>query len=125
MSKLKLSDLLNEFVARHDQYAWEIKDGVVNIFPKENYRDALFRDLLATQIDSFAVKKKTGCFELAKSLAATSEVRKVLAAYGTLKSTLNKVIKESPAARFWLVMRNSSDQTFFLSLGARFEDSPI
>ena len=80
---MKLSDLLNEFVARHDQYAWEIKDGVVNIFPKENYRDALFRDLLEAQIDSFAVKKKTSCFELAKSLAATSEVRKVLAAYGT------------------------------------------
>lgn len=150
--KGSLSDLLNEFVARHDQYVWEIRDGVVNIFPKDNYRDALFRDLLATQIDSFAVKKKTSCLELAKSLAATSEVRKVLAAYGTsyrersfsgayipqvgqnfaldvsnmtLKSMLNKVIKESPAARFWLVTRNSSDQTFFLSVGARFEDSPI
>jgi len=149
--KGSLSDLLNEFVARHDQYAWEIRDGVVNIFPKDNYRDALFRDLLATQIDTFAVKKKTSCVELAKSLAATSEVRRVLAAYGTsyrersfsgayipqvgqnfalnvsnmtLKSTLNKVIKESPAARFWLVTRNS-DQTFFLSVGARFEDSPI
>jgi len=149
--KGSLSDLLNEFVARHDQYAWEIRDGVVNIFPKNNYRDALFRDLLATQIDSFAVKKKTSCLELAKSLVATSAVRKVLAAYGTsyrersfsgayipqvgqnfaldvsnmtLKSTLNKVIKESPAARFWLVTRNS-DQTFFLTVGARFEDSPI
>jgi hypothetical protein len=149
--KGSLSDLLNDFVARHQQYAWEIRDGVVNIFPKDNYRDALFRDLLATQIDSFAVKKNTNCFELAKSLAATSEVKKVLAIYGTsyrersfsggyfpqvgqnfaldvsnmtLRSTLNKVIKESPAARFWLVTRNS-DQTFFLSVGARFEDSPI
>jgi hypothetical protein len=149
--KGSLSDLLNEFVGRHQQYAWEIRDGVVNIFPKDNYRDALFRDLLATQINSFAVKKNTDCFELAKSLAATSEVRKVLATYGTsyrersfsggyipqvgrnfalevssmtLKSTLNKVIKESPAARFWLVTRNS-DQTFFLSVGARFEDSSI
>lgn len=149
--KGSLSDLLNEFVARHDQYAWEIRDGVVNIFPKDDYRDALSRELLATQIDRFAVKKKTSCLDLAKSLAATPEVRKVLAAYGTsyrernfsgsyipqvgrnfaldvsnmtLKSTLNKVIKESPAARFWLVTRNS-DQTFFLSVGARFEDSPI
>jgi hypothetical protein len=149
--KGSLSDLLNDFVARHQQYAWEIRDGVVNIFPKDNYRDALFRDLLATQIDSFAVKKNTSCFELAKSLAATSEVKKVLAIYGTsyrersfsggyfpqvgqnfaldvsnmtLRSTLNKVIKESPAARFWLVTRNS-DQTVFLSVGARFEDSPI
>jgi len=149
--KGSLSDLLNEFVAKHDQYTWEIRDGAVNIFPKDKYRDALFRDLLATQIGSFAVKKKTSCLELAKSLAATSEVRKVLAAHGTsyqersfsggyfpqvgqnfaldvsnmtLRSTLNKVIKESPAARFWLVTRNS-DQTVFLSVGARFEDSPI
>jgi len=150
--KGSLSDLLNEFVSLHDQYAWEIRDGVVNIFPKDDYRDALFRDLLATHIDSFTVKKKTSCLELAKSLAATSEVRKVLAAYGTsyrernfsgsyipqvgrnfelevsnttLKSTLNKLIKESPEARFWLVTRNSSDHTFFLSVGARFESSPI
>ena len=149
--KGSLSDLLNEFVAKHDQYTWEIRDGAVNIFPKDKYRDALFRDLLATQIGSFAVKKKTSCLELAKSLAATSEVKKVLAIYGTsyrersfsggyfpqvgqnfaldvsnmtLRSTLNKVIKESPAARFWLVTRNS-DQTVFLSVGARFEDSPI
>ena len=149
--KGSLSDLLNEFVARHDQYTWEIRDSVVNIFPKDKYRDALFRDLMATQIDSFAVKKKTSCLELAKSLAATSEVSKVLAAHGTsyqersfsggyfpqvgqnfaldvsnmtLKSMLNKVIKESPAARFWLVTRNN-DQTFYLSVGARFEDSPV
>ncbi len=152
LKKGALADLLAQFVARHDQYAWEIRDGVVNIFPKDNYRDALSRDLLATQIDSFGVKKNTSCWTLAESLAATPEVKKVLAAYGTvyrgrsfsgayipqvgrdftlqvsnltLKSTLNKVIKESPAARFWLVTRNSNDQTFFLSVGARFEDSPV
>src|SRR6185369_2989219 len=34
--KGSLSDLLNDFVARHQQYAWEIRDGVVNIFPKDN-----------------------------------------------------------------------------------------
>jgi hypothetical protein len=150
--KGSLSDLLNEFVARHDQYVWEITDDVVNIFPKDYYRDALSRDLLATQIARFAVNKKTSCLDLARSLAATPEIKKVLATYGTsyrernfsgvyfpqlgrnfalevsnvtLKSTLNKVIKGSPVTRFWVVTRNSNDQTFFLSLGARFDDSPI
>jgi hypothetical protein len=32
----------------HDQYVWEITDDVVNIFPKDYYRDAL-RGIAATK----------------------------------------------------------------------------
>jgi hypothetical protein len=147
-----LSDLLNQFVAQHSQYTWEIKDDVVNVFPKNKFRDLLFGNLLETTINSFSVKQKTNCWVLAKSLADTPEIKRILednnttyrgrsftGAYipqvgrnftldvsnATLKSILNKVIKESPTAKFWLITRNSSDQTVFLSFGARHEDVPL
>jgi hypothetical protein len=150
--KGSLSDLLNGFVSEHDRYSWKLKGGVVNIFPKQEYRDPLFKDLLATKISSFKVMSKTDCMSLAKSLTSTPEIREVLERHATtyrernfsgayfpqvgrdftldvsnmtLESTLNKVIRESPVARFWVVTRNSNDQTFFLSLGARFEGSPV
>ena len=34
-----LSEFLTRFVAEHKEYTWEIKDGVVSVFPKEKYRD--------------------------------------------------------------------------------------
>jgi hypothetical protein len=146
-----LSDLLTQFTARHDRYAWEIRDGVVNVFPKDGYRDALSRDLLETKIGRFAVKENTSCWDLVRSLVATPEIKQVLQAHGTryrmndfsgayipqvgrefkldvsdmaLKPLLNKVIGTSPTARFWLVTRNSHDQTIFLNLNARHEGLP-
>lgn len=147
-----LAELLTQFVAQHGQYAWEIKDGVVNVFPKDSYRDALFRELLKTKISNFSVKEKTSCQTLADSLVATPEAKQILQAQGTsyrvpsfhgfyipqvgrhftlvasnltLQSILNRVIEGSPAAKFWIIARNKSDQSFFISLSARHEDSPI
>ena len=146
-----LSDLLTQFTAQHERYAWEIRDGVVNIFPKDRYRDTLFKDLLETKLSRFAVKKNTSCWDLARSLVATPEIKQVLDARGTryrernfsgayipqvgreftldvsgvaLRPLLNKVIGTSPTARFWLVTRNSYDQTIFLNLNARHEGLP-
>jgi hypothetical protein len=149
--KGKLSDLLTQFVTEHDQYAWEIKDGVVNVFPKASYRDLLFHELLDTTISKFSIKEETSCWALAKSLVTAPEIKKVLAAKGesyrarsfsgvipqvgknftlelsntTLKSILNNVIKESPTAKFWLMTRNSYDQTLYVGINARHEDIPM
>jgi hypothetical protein len=146
-----LRDLLTQFIDQHDQYSWEIHDGVVNIFPKDNYRDALFRDLLETKISRYSIKEGTNCLTLAKSLTDSPEVKKILEGYGTvyrernfsgtlapqvgqnfaldvsnvaLKTLLNRVIKESPTAKFWFITRNSYDQTLFLSFSARSEYLP-
>lgn len=37
-----LSEFLTLFVAQYEEYTWEIKDGVLNVFPKEKYRDLVF-----------------------------------------------------------------------------------
>lgn len=146
-----LSDLLTQFTSRYNRYAWEIREGVVNVFPKGDNRDAVSRDLLETNIGRFAVKKNTSCWDLARSLADTPEIKQVLAAHGTsyrrrnfigayipqvgreftldvsdvaLKPLLNKVIGTSPTARFWLITRNSYDRTILLDLNARHEGLP-
>lgn len=147
-----LSDFLTQFVTENSRYAWTIGDGVVNVFPKDNYRNPILQQILTTEISSFSVKKKTSCWTLARSLASTTEIRRTLGLHGityspgdpsgfyiqqlgedftldvsnvTLKSILNKVIKESPVAKFWLIKKHSYNQTFSLDLSARFENSPI
>lgn len=146
-----LSELLTQFVARHDQYAWEITDGVVNVFPKDYHRDLLLEELLETKIGSFSIKEKTNCWTLVESLITTPEIKEILEIKKTtyrsrsfsgayipqlgrhftldvsnmqLKTILNKVTKESQTAKFWLITRNGNDQTLFIGLSARHEDFP-
>lgn len=147
-----LSDLLTQFVAQHSQYTWEIKDGVVNIFPKDKYRDLILDELLSAKIGAFSIKANTSCWDLQKSLTSTPEIRRIREVYGiapsgfnftglyfpqlgrdftldvsnmTVKSILNKVVKDSPTARYWVIKRHTDDQTFFIRLGARHEDSSL
>ena len=144
-----LTDLLTQFARQHNQYTWEVKDGVVNIFPKQNYRDLVLDELLRVQISKFSVRENSSCFTLEESLTNTVEVRKILQTYGlarsglnfsgayfpqlgrhfkldltdaTVKVILNKVIKESPLAKIWLIKKYSGDGTFVIRLNARNEE---
>ena len=146
-----LSALLTQFVAKHAEYNWEITDGIVHIFPKNNYRDVLLDQMLGVTINKFSIGQQTSCWTVVESLVATPEIKGFLDANGmsyrgrdfsgfyfqqvgreftldtsrtTLKSILNTVIRQSPAARFWLITRNRSDHTVFLFLNARHEASP-
>lgn len=148
-NKGTLSELLTRFVAEHNQYAWRIRDGVVNVFPREGSRDFLLQNLLHTKLSTVQVKENTNCSALAASLMATSELKRVLDASGvtyrepsfsgffipqlgrhfkldvsdsTLQFVLNRVISESPTAKFWVLARND-DQTLFLAFGANHEDA--
>ncbi|MEN3326474.1 MAG: hypothetical protein V7638_1281 [Acidobacteriota bacterium] len=149
LKKGTLTDLLTQFARQHNQYTWEIKDGVVNIFPKHNYRDFVLDELLGTQISKFSLKENSSCWTLVESLTDTLEVRKILQTYGmtrsglnfsgayfpqvgtrfkfdvtdmTVRTILNKVIKESPVAKIWLIKRYSGGGTFDIRLNARHEN---
>jgi hypothetical protein len=146
-----LSELLTQFVTEHDRYAWQIEGGVVSVFPKEGHRDPLLRELLATEIKNYSVQEKTDCQRFAKSLLSTPEVSKALEGYGltfdtgrfggfyiqqlgqrfslnfseaSLKAILDRVIKESPAARFWVIRRDRAMQELDLIVTAKLEDPP-
>jgi hypothetical protein len=145
-----LAQLLTQFAAEHKEYAWEIRNGVVSVFPKEQYRDAVLTQLLVTEISRFSVKKRTSCWALSDALAATPEIKSILDANRmthspgyvggfyipqlgknfaltvsrrNLKSILDKVVKESPVARIWIVRRNSPEE-MLLTLNARAENLP-
>ncbi|HYG80211.1 MAG TPA: hypothetical protein VD861_07485 [Pyrinomonadaceae bacterium] len=144
-----LAEFLTRFVARYDRYAWEIRDGVVNIFPRENHRDLLAAEVLETTIGSFSIGEQASCYGIVKSLAETPEIKNVLEINGTtlrgpspggfyiqhagrkftldvsdatLKAILNRLIKESPTASFWSIGRSSYDQALLIGLSAAFDD---
>jgi len=146
-----LSQFLNRFVAQHEEYTWELKDEVVSVFPKEKYRDPIFKELLGTRLKTFSIPEKTNCWALEDALVKTPEIKKVLEAHflqvsgrnfsggylpqlgrnfkldvsnTTLGSLLNTVIKQSPVARIWFIKRYNYDQTFAIRFNARHEDAP-
>lgn len=146
-----LSDFLTQFVAQHEEYTWDIKNGVLSIFPKERFRDPIFRELLGTRLKTFSISKRTSCWALEDALVRTTEIKKVLEVHGlqvsgrnfsgaylpqlgrnfrfdvsntTLESLLNTVIKQSPVARIWFIKRYNFDRTFAIRFNARHEDAP-
>ena len=151
LKKGKLSDLLTQFAAEHDRYTWKIEGGVVSVFPKDGHRDPRLRELLATEVGNFSVKEKTDCQTFAQSLLNTPEVRETLGGYALtydtgrfggfyiqqlgqsfslnvsnvrLKEVLDKVVKESPVAKTWVIRRDAAMQTLSLNVKARPENPP-
>jgi hypothetical protein len=146
-----LSDLLAQFVRQHDNYEWKIENGVVHIFPKQDYRVPIIKEFLATELGSFSIKEGTSAWSLAENLLATPEVSRTLNLRGIncetgspggfyiqqlgqhytldvtntqLKTILDRVIKESPVARSWIISSDPSTQKLFLRVNARPENTP-
>jgi hypothetical protein len=151
LKKGTLSELLTKFFTQHDQYAWEIKDGVVRIYPTGNHRDAVVDELLETQIGSLFVEEGSGCSSLEDAIANAAEVKRILKANGvtyrrlnftgfyipqlgerfrldvsniTVRAILNKVIKESPLAKMWVIKRYGTDQTLYINISANSYETP-
>jgi hypothetical protein len=141
-----LSDLLAQFVAQHDEYTWKIENGVLSVFPKEDHRDPVVRELLLTEISSFSVREKTSAWSFGQNLLSTPETKRILELSGTtydtgrvggfyiqqlgqkfsfeisgvrLKAILDKVITESPVARNWIISNKASAQKIFLQINAQ------
>ena len=59
-----IADLMGQIISQNGRYDWLIENGVVNIFPRDKYRDAFVGELLAVRIGSFAVDKNSDCWKL-------------------------------------------------------------
>jgi len=143
-----VADFLNQFTKAYNLYSWDIKDGVINIFPKAGYRDLVLDSLLNTQIANFRIGANTSCWKAVDLLLATVEVKRNLQASGmtqsglnfsggyfpqlgreftldvsdmTVKSILNKMAKDSPLARMWAGKKYGYEQTFFIRFHALHE----
>jgi hypothetical protein len=145
-----LSDVLTQFVNRHGEYDWEIKDGVVNVFPRDYDRDVLVNQLLQTDISRFSIEENSTCSGVQASITADPGIKTILEIYGltpeselnssgfgfptlgrhfalqlsniNVRSILNKVVKESPIAKVWCVRQYTYNQTLSIRVDARSED---
>lgn len=150
--RITLADLLTQLVAEYEQYSWEIRDGVVYVFPKEGSRDPILNRVLNVEIKTFSLKKGTLTWDVEAALFNSREVKEVVDAYGlttrngyigsgfyfpqlghnftldaidtTVMSILNRIVKESPVAKFWSISRTSSSHMLFLDLAASHEGTP-
>ena len=150
LSEGTISDLMGQIVSQNEKYDWLIVNGVVNIFPRDKYRNAFLAELLAVRIGGFTVHENTDCLKLQDDLVNTPELRKVIDAHGmqvgsnfsgfyipkvgqrfslkvsdiTLKALLNRIIGESPLARTWIISTNNDSRTLSLGVTSRqFEKS--
>ena len=146
-----LAELLTQFVNQNSLYDWRVDDGVVNVFPKEGYRDLVSRELLATKIKKFSVKGNLSIWDLLGSLASQPESKQVLdankATYNrrtpsgfyiptvgrtfkldvsgvTVKAILNNVVGNSATAKLW-VISCSDEKTILIHLTSKHEDAQI
>jgi hypothetical protein len=127
-----VAELMDLVVSQDDQYSWEFKDGVVNVFPKIGQREPAVAMMLSTRLGPVAIKPNTSTWTLEEELASRREFRPILRSHrlkasgsnpsgfyipqlgkdlslnidpGDLRSTLNQVIFSSPTARFWSLGR--------------------
>lgn len=141
LSEGTIADLMGQIISQNERYDWLIENGVVNIFPRDSYRDPFLAELLTIRIGSFAVSKNSDCWKLQNDLVNTPEIKAVIDAHGMktginfsgayipqlgrqfslqvsdtkLKTLLNRIIRESPLARTWIV--STDRQSRILSLG--------
>ncbi len=149
LSEGTIADLMGQIINQNKRYDWLIENGVVNIFPRDKYRNSFLADLLAVRIGSFAVDKNSDCWKLQNDLVNTPEIKAVIDANGmqigtnfsgfyipqvgknfslkvsdiTLKALLNRVIRESPLARTWIISTDNSSRTFSLGVTSRQRES--
>ena len=133
-------DVLDAIVAQKPIYTWRVEDNVINVFPKEANRDHLLKAVLETTIKDYSIARNTNHFTFRESIIKLPEVQRILeinqiksgnellspldrASLGrdfslrmsnaTLKSLLNRVIRDSKA-RYWIVNRFGDDREYLL-----------
>lgn len=151
LKKATLEEVLNKIVAEHPEYTWEIKDGVVNVFPKDGRQDPIVKQILGTEIGTLSIKEKTITWDVERALVTTPELSAVMEGHGltiaavdisgfyfphvgrnfkldvsnmTVRAILDNIVKESKTAKFWWISRNSSEHTLSIRMTAWQDDTP-
>jgi hypothetical protein len=147
LSEGTIADLMGQIINQNERYDWIIENGVVNVFPRDKYRNAFLAELLTVRIESFAVEKNSDCWTLQSALVNIPEIKAVLNAHGmqygtdfsgfyipqlgrnfslkasdiSLKALLNRIVGESPLARIWVISTDTSSRTLTLGVSSKFE----
>jgi hypothetical protein len=134
-----LKDVLTNLIPEDSLYSWEVRDEVINVFPKGR-REPLLSSLLDTSIKNVSVSRATSRFGFSYAITGDARIRAVLASFGVepnneaysshdilgfgknfslnmsdspLRVVLNKLIRESDA-KFWFLNRDGKKGEFLL-----------
>lgn len=152
MANGTLPELLDQFVRQNGKYTWFIENGVLNISPRGEDRDRFLADILAVQIKHFSIKKGTSSAAVQQILCTSPEIKALMDANGleaagldltgfyipqlgrefsietsnaTTKEILNRIVRDSPVARIWILSREDPARTFRVTVNSRQEpESP-
>lgn len=127
-----VEEVLNSIVNQTPVYTWEVRDNVVNVFPRERNRDLLLKEVLDSRLERISIDKRTTRFSLRETLCKNAAVMKVLnlhdvtpanesftsrdfnklgrdfsfeASNVSVGTVLNRVIRDSQT-KYWIIMRH-------------------
>lgn len=134
-----LREVLNSIIKQEPDYTWEIRDGVVNIFPI-NARDNSIKTLLETKTKTFFTKKEGGRIEIRDNINDIEDVKTLISIINilfsisvshrayvkdettdinisnvNLKEILDKVVKKSSDSKMWTIQKVKDDDVVYLS----------
>ncbi len=123
--------VLNSIVQQNPVYTWEVRNNVVNVFPRERNRDLVLKEVLESRLDKVSIAKQTTRFSLRETLCKNETVMKILnlhdvtpdnesfmsrdfnrlgrdfsfeASNVSVATVLNRVIRDSQT-KYWVIMR--------------------
>jgi hypothetical protein len=132
-----VQDVLNSVVSQNPIYTWELRDHVINVFPRERNRDVLLKEVLETRLQKISIDKQTTRFSLRQALCENAAVKKILSVHNvkpanemftsrdfgkfgrdfafaasnvSVAIVLNSVIRESQT-KYWVIMRYGDHKT--------------
>lgn len=74
-----LKEILDSLIEQEPQYTWEVRDGVINIFPVQ-LRDEFLKKFLETKIEKFSPLTGWNKFQLRDAIVELPEVKTLLKA---------------------------------------------
>ena len=140
MKNVKLREILDEIIRQNSLYSWEIKNNVINFFPKTHCRDTILADLLKTEINNISINNQTRRFNFRQLISTSPELLKILEINGVrfendvfsardisplggdfslkasnlkIESILNYIIYHSKT-KYWIVNRYGDQRQFIL-----------
>ena len=72
-----LKEILDSLVAQEPLYQWEVRDGVINVYPARS-RDGFLKQLLETRIKTFSPEKGMNKFQIRDAILDLPEIRALL-----------------------------------------------
>lgn len=126
-----VQEVLDSIVNQSPNYKWEMRDDVINVFPRDRNRDILLKEILETRLEKVSFDKQMTRFMLRQTLCENPAVTKILKMYGvtsvnetftshdfgkvgrdfsfsgsdvSIATVLNRVIRNSPT-KYWIIMR--------------------